>query len=166
MRWADEIKTCDYCHTSVSIYESLTEYGKHYHESCYIHRTQKEIESYKKKFLNKNLTQGDKIDLVDKFNLVQKLMIERTEFRGFTPICEFRKDTPLRTEKSVLYLGNGLVAVDKTGFPVIIETKSSTVSFRTLKLRPVVDRIKSDIKPKMLTVKDIPLLMEILPAGD
>lgn len=163
MRWADEIKICDYCHVSVSIYESLTEYGKHYHESCYIHKTQKEIDGYKKKFLNKALTRGDKVDLIDKYNLVQKLMLERTEFKGFTPIAEFKKDTPLQTEKTMLYLGNGMVAVDENGFPVFIKTKSPSVSFRTLKMRPVVNRIKTDFKLKLLTVADVPLLMELLP---
>jgi len=163
MRWADEKKICEICHVSLSIYESLTEYGKHYHESCYIHKTQKEISGYKKKFLNNTLTLGDKDDLIDKYNLVQKLMLETTEFKGFIPISEIKTDTPLLTEKTMLYLGNGQVAVDENGFPVFIETKSPSVSFRTLKMRPFVSRIKKDIKPKVLALKDVPLLMEFLP---
>ena len=159
----DEVKKCDYCHDVVSIYESLTEYGRHYHESCYIQRTQKEIDAYKKKFLNNSLTDGDKFDLVDKFNLVQKLIIERTEFKGFTPVGEFKKDTPLQTEKSMLYLGNGWVAVDEKGFPVFIESKTPSVSFSSLKMRPLVTRTKTGLKTKVLTIDDVPLLMGALP---
>lgn len=163
MAWADETKKCDYCGEPVSIFESLTEYGKHYHEQCYIHRTQKEIDGYKKKWFNKTMTEGDKIDLVDKYNLVQKLKIEKTEFRGFVPIGEHKRETPAVTEKVVLAIGGGEVVVDKNGFPVFIEVKEPGVSFTTLKMRPSVAKVKSLIKVKQLTVKDIPLLMEALP---
>jgi len=155
-------KVCEYCHAPVSVFESLTEYGKHFHDYCYIHNTQKELEGYKKKWINKSLTDGDKADLVDKFNLVQKLKSERTEFRGFVPIGEFKSETRTIPEKTMLVVGTQVV-VDQNGFPVFIESKDPTVSFTTLKLRPSVARIKSRIKVKKLTVQDIPLLMESLP---
>ncbi len=163
MAWADEVKKCDYCGGSVSVYEGLTEYGKWYHEQCYIHRTQKEIDGYKKKWINKSMTEGDKVDLVDKFNLVQKLKVEKTEFRGFVPIGEFKSETPAITERLALSLKSGEVLVDKSGFPVIVEVKSPSVSMKLLKTRPSVAKTKNLIKIKQLTVQDIPLLMEALP---
>lgn len=163
MAWADEMKKCDYCGGEVSIYEGLTEYGRWLHERCYIHRTQKEIDGYKKKWFNKTLSEGDKVDLVDKFNLVQKLMVEKTEFRGFVPIGEFTRETPTVTERTVLALGGGEVVVDRSGFPVFVEVKKPGASFTTLKMRPSVAKVKNLIKVKQLTVKEIPQLMEAIP---
>lgn len=160
---ADEVKSCDYCHESVSVYEGLTEYGKWFHEQCYIHRTQKEIEGYKKKWINKTMTDGDKVDLVDKFNLVQRLMVERTEFRGFVPISEYNRSTPVLVEKVALCIPNGEVLVDKNGFPILMETKTPSVTMKTLSMRPSVARVKTGFKPKLISVQDIPLLMESLP---
>jgi hypothetical protein len=53
--------------------------------------------------------------------------------------------------------------VDDTGFPILIETKTSSVSMTTLKTRPDVLKIRTGHKPKFLTVQDLPLLMESLP---
>lgn len=155
-------KTCEYCHQSVCVFESLTEYGKHYHDRCYIHNTQKELEGYKKKFINKSLSAGDKDDIVDKFNLVQKLKAEHTEFKGWMPIGEFKCETKAIPERTVLAVGTEVI-VDKDGFPVFIESKIPSVSFTTLKMRPNVTRIKNHIRIKKLTVHDIPQLMESLP---
>lgn len=155
-------KQCEYCHSNVSIFEGLTEYGKWFHEQCYIHHTQKDLEGYKKKWINKNLSDGDKADLVDKFNLVQKLKAERTEFKGFVPVGEFKSETKAIPERTVLAVGTQVV-VDTKGFPIFIESKDPTVSFTTLKMRPNVARIKSRVKVKSLTVQDIPQLMESLP---
>lgn len=155
-------KVCEYCHKPVSVFEGLTEYGKHFHDYCYIHQIQKDLERYKKKWINKSLTDGDKVDLIDEYNLVQKLMTERTEFRGFVPIGEYKSESCAIPEKLMLVVGTQVVK-DQDGFPVFIESKDPTVSFTTLKLRPNVVRIKSRIKVKKLTVHDIPLLMESLP---
>lgn len=163
MVWADQGKRCDYCGDTGSIWEMLTEFGKYYHERCYIHRMQKEIEGYKKKWINQTLTDGDKVDLVDKYNLVQKLKVEKTEFRGFMPIGEFKSETPAITERLALSPGSGEVMVDKNGFPVFVEVKSPSVSMRLLKMRPSVAKVKSLIKVRQLTVQDIPQLMEALP---
>ncbi len=158
----DDMKSCDYCHDEVSIFESITEFGKHYHENCYIHKTQKEIEQYKKKFINNTLTDGDKDDLVDKFNLVQKLKTERTNFKGFSVVGDFQKNTPVMTEKTMLYLGDGVVVKDNDGKPIMMGVPSPTVSFTSFKLRPNVTKTITKTKCKVLTKEDIPGLMENL----
>lgn len=68
---------CDWCHQEVNIFEGITGFGKWYHEGCKIHHLQFEIEKYKKKDLIGELAEGDKADLADKQNLIQKLMSER-----------------------------------------------------------------------------------------
>ena len=161
-------RQCDYCHTNVSIFEGLTEFGKWLHEQCYIHRTQKEIEGYKKKWINKKLSSGDKSDIIDKYNLVQKLMTERTEFKGLLLKAELnlkRHALTSEPEKRILYLdNNGCIPVfDENGFPVFIIDDSPTIEMRLAVMRPVVERHKTGFKPKLLTVADVPLLMENLP---
>lgn len=164
MRSDEEIKICEYCHISVSIYESLTEYGKHYHEHCYIHKTQKEIEGYKKKWINRTMTDGDKLDLVDKYNLVEKLKTERTIYKGNVPVFMKTNSTNEATIKTMLCHNKaGVPVLDGDGKPVFIEEKVVCKEFAYVKARPAVERIKTGYKPKLLTVKDIPLLMESLP---
>lgn len=157
-------KKCELCHAKVSVFEGLTEYGKWFHERCYIHNTQKEIDGYKKKWVNGSLSNGDKMDLVDKYNLVQKLMAEQTQFNGFVPIGEFKRDTPSIPERRMLVSGTQTL-VDNNGFPIFVESNEPTVSFTTLRIRPSVTRTKRNVKVKVkkLTVQDLPLLMENLP---
>lgn len=152
-------KKCDYCHETVSVFESITEFGKHYHERCYIHKTNKELDGYKKKYFNGTMTDGDKIDFIDKHNLVQKLKAERTEFKGFEPIKETERRTAIRTERSVLYLPGGTPVVDQDGNPIIIEEKVPSVSCRYIWFRPRVVRKKVPVKRRLLTVHDLPQLM-------
>lgn len=141
-------KKCDYCHEEVSVFESLTEYGKHYHERCYIHKENKELEGYRKKWINGKLTEGDKAEIVDKYNLLQNLKKETTVFKGFAPIQEIQKSTLLKKEKRVLSLPDGTTVIDKEGNPVFIEVEEPAVSMSTKRLRPVVEKIKHPHKPK------------------
>lgn len=143
-------KLCEYCHAEVSIFEGLTEYGKWWHERCYIHRTQKEIEGYKKKWINNKLTEGDKADLVDKYNLVQTLKSEHTEFKGFEPIADKECGARFTTEKTILSLPGGIPVLDSDGKPIIIETKTKSVSCRYIWMRPRVVRTKQTVKPKLI----------------
>jgi hypothetical protein len=109
------------------------------------------------------MTVGDKADLIDKSNLVQKLMVERTQFKGFVPIEEVKRETPTLMERTAVCVSGSHMLVDDTGFPILIETKTSSVSMTTLKTRPDVLKIRTGHKPKFLTVQDLPLLMESLP---
>ena len=148
--WADEVKTCEYCHEAVSIYESLTEYGKHWHERCYIHKANKEIDGYKKKWINGKLTKGDKADLVDKFNLVQKLTSETTTFHGFVPVREVERHTPLRKERRILTLPGNVPVLGSDGKPIFVEELIPSVSCRYLWMRPKVTKQKNHIRRRLV----------------
>ncbi len=158
---SDEIKSCDYCHKPVSIYESLTEYGKHYHESCYIHRTTRELEKYRKKFLNGKLTRADKLDILDKFELLERLKSERTVFKGFVTVEE-RSSNTRSTQKVMVYKDrDGLIPVlDEQGNPVFKEVDNNKT--QTAIIRPSVTRQKIPVASKQLSAKDIPRLLESL----
>lgn len=150
-------RVCDYCHMPVSVFESVTEYGKHWHDRCYIHKTNKEIDDYKKKWINKKLTAGDKADLVDKFDLVQNLMTETREFRGFVPIAESETTSHfdlLTEDKTMLvdtdYCSNGIQNYGEEGKPVFASSETPAIVIRTPKLRPDVVVTKHQVRQKTL----------------
>lgn len=93
---------CEYCHNPVSVFESITEYRKHYHQACYIQRAQKELEGYKKKWLDGKMSKGDKTIFLDKYELVKKLMTApESKFRGWTPVAEKKRER-ITTEKRMV----------------------------------------------------------------
>jgi hypothetical protein len=149
-------RICDYCHAPVSVFESVTEYGKHWHDRCYIHKTNKEIEDYKKKWINGKMTKGDKADLVDKFALIQNLKTESREFRGFIPIDETESAShELLVEDKVMlvdadYCSNGIQNCGDDGKPVFVSAKTPAISIRTPKLRPDVAITKHPVRQKIL----------------
>jgi hypothetical protein len=143
-------KKCDYCHEDVSVFESVTEYGKHYHESCMIHKLQSEINDYKKKFLNQKMTKGDKADLVDKYQLCQTLMSERTEFKGWKMIQETSRSTRKTIERVALSDSNGFLIVDPNGKPVLIEEEGPSVEITYAKMRPDIVRTKLPVSKNLL----------------
>jgi hypothetical protein len=158
-------KTCDYCHEPVSVFESLTEFGKHWHERCYIHKINKEIETYKKKFINKTLTAGDRADLVDKYNLVQNLKSEHTEFKGFGLFEErtvVRKCLTAEPDRQILYQDeHGMQPIlDGSGKQILVEDNSPSISIRNAIVRPVVIRTKQTAKPRLIKSADEILQIE------
>lgn len=159
-------KQCEYCHEPVSVFESLTEFGKHYHDSCYIQKTHRQLEGYKKKFIDGTLTKGDKAIFLDEFILSKKLIAEsKTEFKGWTPIGEKKKEHTA-PEKRMLVDEQFRPITDTEGNPKFEETKTGS-SMTTLIMRPQVKVIEkpkklriAEIKKEKLTTGDIPRIME------
>lgn len=105
MVWADSpslLKRCAYCHESMSAFEGiLGDFGKWYHDSCYIHFLWKDIWKYRKKFIDCKMTLGDAIDLSEKLNLYHKLRSEKIEFKGVKHVTETKTQTRVVKEKVV-----------------------------------------------------------------
>jgi len=148
--YADISKQCEYCHEEVSIFDALSEFGKHYHQRCYIHKTNKEIEGYRKKWIDGKLTDGDKVDLVEKYNLSQKLQVEIHVFQGMTPIVEKERCISIK-EKRMLALPGGIPFVDSEGKPVFIEETTPVLSVRYVLTRPKTKTIKKKDAPKYIS---------------
>jgi hypothetical protein len=129
-------KKCDYCHEPVSVLESEMEFGKHYHDSCMIHKLQSEIENYKKKWINGKMTPGDKEDLVDKYQLSRTLMSEKTEFRGWKQVAEIHRATRKTTEKLLLSDSYGFPILDMAGKPIVVEEESPACEVTYARMRP------------------------------
>lgn len=146
----DEVDICEYCHKEVSMHEWYTEYGKHWHPRCYTYKLGKDVDAYKKKWINEKLSEGDKADLVEKYNLYQELKSESTVFEGLVPVGERQRHTPLKTEKRMLYLPGGIPVMDSTGKPIFVEEMTSSVDVRYLLFRPRVRRIKNPLRPKLI----------------
>lgn len=149
-------KTCDYCTKPVSVFEGVTEFGKWWHDSCYIHKTNKEIEAYKKKFLNKTLTAGDSADILDKYNLVQILRSEHVEFKGwglFKDSTVVRNSLTEEPDRQILYQDeHGMQPIlDESGKKIMVKDNSPSISIRNAIVRPVVVRTKQKKQPRQIT---------------
>lgn len=164
MVYADETTKCAYCHEAMSIIEGITEYGKWYHQDCMIHKLSKEIEDYKKKWIDGKLSKGDKVELLDMFNLRQNMIADRTEFKGLQLVAEtsFKRnmltDEPLR---QMVYLDNqGIFPLLKDGKMVCIEDNAPTIDMRVPKLRPVVEKKPIQAR-KQIEMQELPKLLGI-----
>lgn len=156
-------KICDYCRQPVSVFESLTEFGRHWHDRCYIYKTNKEVDAYKKKFINGTLSKGDKADLVDKYNLVQTLKADTVEFKGWVQVNEKivnRRELTDEPDKMMLYQDkDGLKPVlDEWGKPIFVEDNTPSITLRNAVMRPNVIRRAS--KSKMIKSADEILQIE------
>lgn len=129
---------CSYCGFEVSEFDALFEYGKSYHQDCYIHMTNKELDKYRKKYHNDKLTVGDRMDIIDLDRLIKNIKNNKTEFVGFIPIGEHLAETPKETETSFL--------ITKDSQEIKIERDVSTSSVRFLRTRPVVNKIETITK--------------------
>lgn len=145
----DYANKCDYCHEEVSCFEHIMEFGKHYHEACMIHKLHKEIDSYKKKWIDRKLTDGDLIIIKDKWELSQKLIKTRTVFKGWKPIKELKRERG-KPEKLALSNPDGTLILDENNKPIFKEVDGKS-TFITYCLRPDVQRlIKAPPEPGQL----------------
>lgn len=156
-------KKCDYCKDFVSVFESITEFGKHYHHRCMVHKLNLELEGYKKKYLDGKMTSGDKAIFLDKFKLSRDLMNETTEFHGWE-IIEERKSKKVNKEKTML-VDAQFQPILKDGKPQYIDAEYSN-EMTVAVMRPDVRKntimpIRKSLKPgEILRLKDIPRLMK------
>jgi hypothetical protein len=151
-------KKCTYCHEPVSIFESVTEFGMHYHESCIIHKLQSEIDAYKKKWINGKMTAGDKADIVDKYDLVQTLMSERTEFKGWEQIGEHKVERRFTHEpdRMLLYADEwGTQPILEDGKLIMIEDNAPSISISNAIMRPNVVKTALPVTRKLLSAEQI-----------
>lgn len=165
----DYDKKCEKCKDTVSVFESVTEFGKHYHQNCYVHKLQLELEAYKKKWLDGNMSRGDNAIFLDKFQLTNKLKIApQIEFNGWQPIKEHKR-TQLSGEKRMI-VDEQFRPILKDGKPQY-EIDHTGSSMTTLSLRPNVRvtnrrQLKKSLSASKeqirLTAADIPRLMEEL----
>lgn len=163
--WADDSVKCDYCHNQMSIIESITEYGKYYHQDCYIHKIGKEIEGYKKKWIDGKLSKGDKVELLDLWNLRENMIANKTEFKGFALVGEtVTKRNVLTKEplREALYEDRyGMIPVlDEDGNMKFKEDNSPSIEIRNAIMRPQV-RKSPKKERKLITMEELPKLLGI-----
>lgn len=160
-------KKCSFCSEYVSIFESLTEFGKHYHHNCMVHKLNIELETYKKKYLDGKMSSGDKTIFLDKFKLSRDLMVEKTEFKGWKMVEE-RKTKKFNKEKVMLVEPvTFLPILDKDGKPQYVEDAYSnemTVAILrpdviTQKMPQKTKALEAGHVKKTLTIRDVPRLM-------
>lgn len=165
------IKKCDYCRNEVSVFESLTEFGKHFHQDCMIQKLNKELEAYKKKFLDGKMSVGDKVIFLDKFEFVKKLVSEpREEFKGWKSI-QNRQRQQIKGEKVIMvgddYLRTGSIPKGEDGKPQLVDSGEHSETSFTI-IRPSTEKTTTPVTKKSLsgcsgqkklTLDDVPRLM-------
>jgi hypothetical protein len=164
MVWAEETKKCAYCHEVMSIMEAITELGRWYHQDCYIHKTTKEIEDYKKRWIDGTLTKGNKVILLDLVNIRKNIIETRTEFKGFCLQGETELNKNMLTNEPLKRMAfkdtRGLEPLLKDGKPIFEEDKSPSISIKLPKMRPVVEKAPGT-KSKQIEMKELPKLLGI-----
>lgn len=175
-------KKCGWCNEVISVFESLTEFGKHYHHPCMIHKLNSEMETYKKKYLDGKMSAGDKTIFLDKFQLSQKLKNEeKPVFNGWKMIEERKtKSFPKKGKVMLVEPVTFAPILGQDGKPQYVDD-NSTNEMSTAIMRPDITYTKPPerkslssgearkqikaadtdiiIAPKKLTLADVPRLM-------